>query len=97
MTCVFEKRGAAEDADLAGHFLRICSGANYWGKLPFSAVFADKQTNMPGLQIADLAAYPIARHAMDPRAPNPAFVAIEPRLRRSKGGVVQGYGLKIFP
>lgn len=97
LTCVFERRGRAEDATLASQFTRICAGENRWGRLPFRAVFADKQTNMIGLQIADLAAYPIARHCMNPTGPNPAYDAIEPRLRRSTGGKVDGYGLKSFP
>jgi hypothetical protein len=95
--CVFEQRGKAEDESLAAHFAKICGGANQWGPLPFRIVFASKMTNMPGLQIADLAAYPIARHVMDPKAANPAFNAIYPRFRRSPSGQVPGWGLKIFP
>lgn len=72
LNCVFEKRGNAEDNRLAAQFVRICGGQNYWGPLPFQAIFADKQTNMAGLQIADLAAYPIARYFINPAAPNPA-------------------------
>jgi hypothetical protein len=95
--CVFERRGEAEDKTLASHFEEICGGANQWGQLPFRMVFASKQTNMPGLQIADLAAYPIARHVIDPNAANPAFNAIDPCFRRSPGGKLMGWGLKIFP
>lgn len=97
LSCVFEKRGVAEDNRLAAQFVRICGGENYWGQLPFQAIFADKQTNMAGLQMADLAAYPIARYFIDPTAPNLAYAAIEPRFRRSTGGKVTGYGLKLFP
>jgi hypothetical protein len=97
LTCVFEKRGPKEDAALAAEFVRICGGQNYWGPLPFQAVFASKQTNMAGLQIADLAAYPIAKYAMNPTATNPAYASVQPRLRRSNGGKVIGYGLKMFP
>lgn len=97
LTCVFEKRGNAEDNHLANVFLRICAGANRWGQLPFHAVFADKLTNMAGLQIADLAAYPIARKIINPSAANPAYNAIRQRFRRSPGGRIIGYGLKVFP
>jgi hypothetical protein len=97
LTCVFEKRGPAEDKQLAAEFLHICNGNNRWGQLPFTAVFADKLTNMIGLQVADLAAYPIARRIMNPRTANPAFRAIRRRFRRSDGGRINGYGLKVFP
>lgn len=97
MTCVFERRGEVEDNALAGAFAEICNGNNRWGKLPFQLVFASKLTNMAGLQIADLAAYPIARHLIDPKAKNPAYDVIEPRIRRSPKGVVDGWGLKSFP
>jgi hypothetical protein len=56
MFCIFEERGATEDQELALRFEKICSGDNHWGKLPFRMVFASKQQNMPGLQVADLAA-----------------------------------------
>jgi len=97
LTCVFEKRGDAEDKLLAAHFTRICAGQNMWGALPFQMVFADKQTNMPGLQIADLAAYPIARRIMNPKTPNPSYLSIRPRFRKGPIGQVLGYGLKVFP
>ncbi|MFN0023544.1 MAG: DUF3800 domain-containing protein [Parvularculaceae bacterium] len=95
--CVFEQRGAKEDAALAAEFGRIVNGATMLGPLPFRIVFASKLANMPGLQIADLAAYPIARRVIDPSNANPAFDAVQTRLRRSPEGKVDGWGLKIFP
>jgi hypothetical protein len=95
--CVFECRGDAEDRQLAVTFERICAGQNRWGELPFRMVFADKKTNMPGLQIADLAAYPIARHILTPRKRNQSYDVIEPCFRRSPTGQVRGWGLKVFP
>ena len=68
-----------------------------WGQLPFRMVFANKQTNMPGLQAADLAAYPIARHVINPNAANPAYDVLVPKFRKSATGVILGWGLKIFP
>jgi hypothetical protein len=97
LTCVFEQRGEAEDKRIAAEFTTICGGANSWGPLPFHAVFANKQTNMAGLQMADLAAYPIGRYVMDRSAPNAAYDAIGPRFRTSWDGRVMGFGLKIFP
>lgn len=98
LVCVFEQRGDAEDKRLEKVFKQVCSGANQWNcKFPFEIVFADKQQNMPGLQIADLAAYPIARHAIDQKVPNPAFEIVRERLRKSPKGNPTGWGLKIFP
>jgi hypothetical protein len=59
--------------------------------------FANKLANMPGLQIADLAAYPIARHIIAPDSANPAYDAIMPRIRKSPSGKMLGWGLKVFP
>jgi hypothetical protein len=83
MFCIFEERGAAEDRELAHEFEKICSGENQWGKLPFRMVFANKQQNMPGLQVADLAAYPIAKHAIDRTKPNPASMVLRPNFRHN--------------
>ncbi len=95
--CVFEERGRTEDNQLAAEFVRICAGANMWGVLPFQIVFANKQTNMPGLQACDLAAYPIARRVIQPGAPNHAYMALRERIRASTKGKIEGWGLKVFP
>lgn len=52
---------------------------------------------MPGLQFADLAAYPIARHVIDPVKPNPAYDILKKKFRRSPQGKIEGWGLKLFP
>jgi hypothetical protein len=95
--CVFEERGANEDQALALTFERICAGDNMWGKLPFRMKFANKQTNMQGLQMADLAAYPIARHIIDSGKPNAAYEVIEKRFRKGPKDRIIGWGLKTFP
>lgn len=98
MFCVFEERGQNEDRALALQFEQICSGQNSWGELPFRMVFASKKTNMPGLQFADLAAYPIARHIMDSNKTNKPFDILKKKFRcRRSDGRIQGWGLKIFP
>jgi hypothetical protein len=94
---VFESRGLEEDRILLGWFNQTCEGANQWGRLPFRAEFASKLTNMPGLQVADLCAYPIARHVENPESINPSFDCVEPLIRRSPSGKTMGWGLKIFP
>ena len=60
-------------------------------------VFASKQTNAPGLQVADLVARPIGRHVMQPEQPNQAWEILNPKFRRDKKEMVDGWGLKCFP
>lgn len=96
--CIFESRGNAEDKQVEAWFGDICGGVNQWHcRFPFRCQFASKQTNMAGLQIADLAAYPISRYVERPDAPRPEWLAIEPRIRRSPKGDIMGWGLKVFP
>ena len=59
--------------------------------------FMDKKHNSTGLQLADLVAHPIGRHAIDPDQPNRAFDILKPKFRRGPAGLVKGFGLKIFP
>ncbi len=95
---IVESRGRKEDNNLELAFRRICDGQNYRGKiLPMEIVFAHKQTNCSGLQLADLVARPIGRHVLDPGQTNRAWDLIEPKLFRSPQGKVDGYGLKRFP
>lgn len=95
---IVESRGHKEDDDLELAFRRICDGQNYRGKtLPMEIVFAHKQTNCSGLQLADLVARPIGRHVLAPAQSNRAWDLIEPKLFRSAQGKVDGYGLKRFP
>jgi len=94
---VFESRGKVEDAELKGWFDRICAGDNFRSQtFNFEAVFADKKTNTQGLQIADLAAYPIAHFVRDQTSERPDWIAVRFRVRKF-GFRMIGYGLKIFP
>lgn len=93
-----ERRGKPEDDALELEFRRICDGASYAGQITNLDIrFMDKKHNSTGLQIADLVAYPINRHVMNPAQPNQAYDVVQQKFRRSAGGVVMGYGLKIFP
>lgn len=58
--------------------------------------FVTKEQNENGHQLADLAAYPIAKHVLYPERPNPAFEVLKPKLR-ARNGQIEGCGLKIFP
>ncbi len=92
---IAEKRGAREDRELFLAFQRIVTagtsfveGARF-REVRFSLRFLPKSMNIVGTQIADLAAYPIARYALDPSKPNPAFEVVRPKFYRG--------ALKIFP
>ena len=94
---VFEKRGKTEDALLEEKFYYYAAHNAWNQKLPFIARFAAKEENITGLQVADLAAYPIARHVETNDENRKDWKAIFPRIRKGPSGKIDGYGLKIFP
>lgn len=95
-----EKRGKREDALLAAHLQKIRDrGTFYVNSERLKALikgfkFYDKKQDIIGLQVADLLAYPIARHITEPDRANPAFDLFTDKFYR-KGG--NNYGLKIYP
>jgi hypothetical protein len=99
-TCfVCESRGKNEDRDLEVAFRRICDGDNHGRrKLAFDVVFSRKVENVPGIQIADLVAYPIGRRHLTPDRDDPATALVLKKLRRSPwGDRAEGFGVKVFP
>ncbi|TAM64764.1 MAG: DUF3800 domain-containing protein [Rhodanobacter sp.] len=93
-----ECRGKKEDAELELEFRRICDGGNYnREKMPLEVVFADKKTNSPGLQLADLVARPVGMSILRPDQPNRAFAILEDKFYTNGNGKYQGWGLKCFP
>ena len=95
---VVAKRGKREDAELELEFRRICDGANFHKqRLPFEIVMASKESNAPGMQLADLVARPIGIKALRPMQANRAYEILDPKFRRSPQGEVRGWGLKSFP
>lgn len=97
---VAESRGKREDDELMLTFLRIVNqGTSYingdrFKKIQFQLVFRSKAMNIVGTQLADLAAYPIARHVIDPKKENPAFDILKKKFYKGRGFV---HGLKVFP
>jgi len=95
-----EKRGKKEDTALLNYYNEVLDRGTYFVKPPRiktyfkSFEFKDKKENIIGLQIADLAAYPITRHVLDEYSVNNAFDIIEPKIYTQKG---KRHGLKIFP
>ena len=58
-----------------------------------------KRKNIAGLQIADLAAYPIARKILDPTGAQLSFDVLRAKICHKPGepNCILGYGIKIFP
>lgn len=52
---------------------------------------------MIGLQVADLCAYPLARHVLCPQVPYVPFETIKNKIYCSEKGEFEGWGLKQFP
>jgi hypothetical protein len=95
---IVERRGTIEDNSLELQFRRIADGRSFVGRMDNLEIrFVDKKHNSCGLQLADLVAYPIARHVLAPAQPNRAFDVVCPKFRRSPNGQIAGWGLKIFP
>ena len=95
-----EKRGKREDMALLRYYNALLDRGSYF--VPSSRIkkyfksfeFKDKRDNIVGLQISDLAAYPITKHNLDMNAVNFAFDILETKIYTQDG---KQYGLKIFP
>ena len=100
---VVECRGKKEDRELELEFRRICDGDSTLSRpLPFSVVFADKKTNLVGLQLADLVARPVGLSYIRPGQPNQAFDVLKAKFlceggRAAVGSGYQDVGLVVYP
>jgi hypothetical protein len=100
---IFERRGKREDNELELEFRRVCGGANRLGiQMPFDIVFATKQVNSTGLQLADLVARPIGMSVLRGAQDNRAFDVLKRKFycsggRDSAGEGFENWGLKVFP
>lgn len=100
---VVECRGKREDSELELEFRRICDGDNPGNKhLPFDIVFADKKTNLAGLQLADLVARPLGLNYIRPTQVNQAFDMLKRKFycdggRDHVGVSYDNVGLIIYP
>lgn len=97
---VAEARGRREDEDLHRIFANVVTHGTKFNpgrrfrKIAFHLMFKPKAMNCVGTQLADLAAYPIARYVIDPHVPNPAYAVIQGKFYVGRGGIK---GLKVFP
>jgi hypothetical protein len=100
---VVECRGKKEDRELELEFRRICDGNGMQNRqLPFHIVFADKKTNLAGLQLADLVARPVGLNYIRPHQPNQAFSMLKQKFfcdggRANVGNGYENVGLVIYP
>ncbi|MCW3083091.1 MAG: hypothetical protein JWP12_457 [Bacteroidetes bacterium] len=97
---IVEKRGKLEDQELLKHYNEVHSiGTGYVTSARIKNYntrfrFKSKKENINGLQLADLVAYPIARHIIEPSKINPAFNVLEAKFYEEGG---KRYGLKKYP
>lgn len=99
-----ESRGKKEDRIVANRYNQILyRGSNKVAADRFQRLYSQeisrkrKDDNEIGIEIADLCAYPIARHVMNNSEPNPAYDAIKSKIRSGARGQIEGYGIKVFP
>jgi hypothetical protein len=100
---IVEQRGRKEDHILLSHFNSIMDRGTYYVGADrlrerikgFS--FHNKHTNITGLQLADLCAYPLARYLLYPKEPYIPFTIIKDKIYRNNKGEFLGWGLKMFP
>jgi len=98
-----ESRGLKEDDLLKSQYFNLKQfGTRFQRNMANITSFwmEKKEANIAGLQIADLAAYPIAAKALRPDMEQKAFDVLAKKIDTapaSKGKGILGYGLKIFP
>jgi hypothetical protein len=79
--------------ELQAEFDRICAGVNFnRACLPLRLVFAGKQANATGLQMADLVARPVGMRTLRPEQANRAFDALAGKFHCNRRGESKGWG-----
>ena len=97
---IAEKRGKKEDSALLNYYNEVLDRGSYFVssqriKNYFKSFdFRNKKENIIGLQIADLAAYPISNYVLEPKTINFAFDVLESKIYAQNG---KRHGLKIHP
>lgn len=100
---VVECRGKKEDQELELEFRRLRDGSTLGSRqLPFDIVFADKKTNLAGLQLADLVARPVGLNYIRPGQKNQAFDVLKRKFycdggRAHVGSGFENVGLMVYP
>lgn len=97
VTLIAEARGKNEDNALRLAFLQLLKHGSSHRKFEdteFDLKFVAKKANVLGHQLADLCAYPIARHVIDPTKSSRAFAIVRSKFLDRPGW---RHGFKIFP
>jgi len=98
-----ERRGKKEDQKLLSQFNSTLDLGTYYISSNIlkrkikKFEFNFKKDNIVGLQVADLCAYPLARHLLNSEEPYIPFMIIEEKIYCNKEGEYDGWGLKLFP
>ncbi len=74
---VAEARGKREDNELEQAFYKLTADHK---EIEWSLVFQRKENNIAGIQLADLAAHPIARTVINPLQQNRAYSEMESKI-----------------
>ena len=97
---VAEARGEKENNELRLSFLNTVTDGTLhvpvqrFRQIDFHLTFLKKNMNIVGTQLADLAAYPIARHVLNKDRLNLAYNSIEAKFYKEYSA---GNGLMVFP
>ena len=97
---VVEMRGKKEDEKLHTFYMQLLDKGTYWvgserlKQFAKSFTLQPKKANVIGLQVADLVAYPITRHILDPNEPNMAYDIIRNNIYTEN---LKQIGIKIIP
>src|SRR3990172_7348132 len=97
---LIEKRGKKEDRQLGEHFQKIKArgtgilSPDIFKKHKIDIEFKHKSEDINGLQLADLAAYPIARFIIDKKRANPSFDVLKEKIHQIDGNLI---GLTTYP
>ncbi len=101
---IAESRGAREDAEVHAEFIRLLLEGTQWqadgwfrNQLRPYVEFIKKDQNSSAMQVADLAARPIAEKVLQPDKMPERWHVFRPRLYDGCQGRPMSYGLKIYP
>lgn len=101
---IIEGRGKKENATICDRYSRLLNaGTSYVTKQRFDERLVStmqirrKNDYEIGIELADLCAYPIAKHILDSNSDGKFYEHISKKIRANNKGIVKGYGIKVFP
>ena len=94
---IFESRGKREDRDLTEEIAAFQRVAHRSLDIEAEIEFETKEARLIGLEVADLVAYPIARHVIERPQLNLPFDVLEDHFLKGPNGSRDGWGLTAIP